>query len=452
MKYCIPLFSIFFALVVASCNSPELLGVELLNDETILVEFTDIVNPVVSTIEDDSILIFATDGFNLRNSEQWPLGSYSDPAFGSASSIIYVTTGIGDATLPDFKDATFDSLVVILPLDTLARYGDTLSGYDVSVHRLDAFPSSSTTIADRIDTIYADQSFDFDPSPLGQINVVPKYFDSILVYSPVVDSLIDERPSLRIPLDANFAAELLDTAAVTSDEVFQGVARGFALVAEGSNPGFIGLNLDNFSSTSTNATLAMYYRDSSDVASLYNFSLGIFKSATYSHDYAGSDVSIALNGDPTKSYIQGMAGVNTAIDLSDVMQFQGKGINYAELEITVDESWITPETPAVESVFAIYNQNGNTILVSDASLTNGTEVYDFAFDGSLQTTERDGQTVMVYKIILTNHIIDLLKGEVETPFIELIPLSKIETPYRSVLYGNSGDDNEIRLNLVITTP
>ena len=452
MKYCIPLFSILIALLVCACNSPELIGVELLEGEEIDIQFTNSITLPVSTVEDDSVLIFATNGFLFRNSEQWPVGEYSDPAFGDSKSVLYLTPGIGIASFPDFTDATFDSLVMILPLDTLARYGDTLSPYDINVFRLDEFPSSSTVIEDRIDTIYAFEEFAFDPTVVGNLNTIPSYYDSLEVYSPALDSIIDVPPSLRILMDDALGLEFLDTVNVATDSMFQSIARGFALTAEGDNPGYIGLNLENFSSSSTNATLAMYHKDSVGVRSQYNFALGVFRSATYTNDYTGSEISMALSGDTNRTYIEGLGGVNTKVDLSEVMQFADRGINYAELEITVDESTITDETPAISDIFATYEEDGSTFAVIDFNIGVQASLLDFVFDGSLQTVERNGQDVTVYKLILTNHIIALLNGEVTSPIIELFASSKIETPYRSILYGNSGDENEIKLNLVVTTP
>lgn len=452
MKYCIPLISIVIALLIGACNSPELLGVELLDDESIVIQFTDVIRPTVSTVEDDSIIIFATSGFNLRNSEQWPLGQFDDPTFGSARSIVYLTPGIGTGNLPDFVDASFDSLVLILPLDTLASYGDPFTSYEINVHRLDEFPSSSTVIADRIDTIYTDQEFAFDPDPIGTTSVVPMYNDSLEVFSPILDTLGAVRPQIRIRLNESIGMEFLDTMSVTSDSTFQGIARGFAITAEGDQNGFIGLNFDNFTSSSTNAQMAMYYTDTAGVAQLYNFSLGIFKSATYFHDYDGSEVAAALAGDNTRSYVQGLGGVNTRIDLSDVMQFADQGINYAELEITVDESIVTDAEPAVTDFLALYTEEGFNFLVEDADPNVDATIYALIFDGSLQTVSRNGQDVLVYKIILTNHVINLLEGSITTPFIELIPTGKIETPFRTALFGNTGDENEIKLNLVVTTP
>jgi len=131
MKYIVSLFAITSLLLVISCNSPELLGVELLEDESITIEFTNVVNPLVKTIEDDPIIVFASDGFNLRNFSELPLGTYQDMTFGTATSDLYMTPGIGTGNLPDFNKTTFDSIVMILPLDVDPRYGDTLSSYTV---------------------------------------------------------------------------------------------------------------------------------------------------------------------------------------------------------------------------------------------------------------------------------------------------------------------------------
>jgi len=454
MKYIVSLFAITSLLLVISCNSPELLGVELLEDESITIEFTNVVNPLVKTIEDDPIIVFASDGFNLRNFSELPLGTYQDMTFGTATSDLYMTPGIGTGNLPDFNKTTFDSIVMILPLDVDPRYGDTLSSYTVDVFRLDEFPSSSTTIAERVDTIYSDQAFDYDTdSPLGSVSLVPRYFDSLEVYSPALDSFVMSRPHVRVRLEDDFGMELLDTMVVNADSTLQRVARGFAITAEGDQPGFIGLNLANFTSSSTNAILSMFYRDSMDVKTQYDFSLGIFKSTNYTHDYAGSAVEMALNGDDTRSYVQGMNGVNTQIDLSGIMDFAGKGINYAELEITVDESMITDTEGAIQSMLATFkNDDGDDTWVVDAQLSTDAATSSILYDGQLQTVFRNGQQVKVYKIVLTNHLRNIISGEISTPIIELIPVGKVETSRRSVLYGNSGDENEIKLNLVVTTP
>ncbi len=454
-KVLVFLSAICIVLVVA-CSESELVGVELLNNDNIVVNFTDTLHPVVSTVEDDSIVGFATDGFNLTNFRRYVLGETNDPVFGRAVSELYLTSGIMSASLPDFDNSTFDSLIMILPLDTLPRYGDTLANHTINVHRLNAFPSSSPLISERQDTIYTDASFEYDPTPVGTVTITPRYLDSVFVFNPLVDDVVGSRPHIRIPIDAALGQEILDPTFVETDSAYQENIRGFAFTStSGGSSSFIGLNFESFSSSSTNAIMSMFYTKDDTAKLVHNFALGTFKFSNFIHDYAGSEVEQALAGDNSKCYIQGMGGVNPTVDLSAVMQFEGKGINYAELEITVIEQ--EPQADFVErlpdEIVALYkNDSGNMVIVEDAVLGSTQADFEAGFGGSTVHIEENGVKKVVYRLKITNHIINLLNQEISNPILELIIRGKIETPFRSALVGNSGDSDEIKLKLVITDP
>lgn len=448
-------FSILTLALIIGCSTPEVIGVQLLDDNSIDINFSDIIHPQVATVKDDSIVVFGSDGLNITNFRRFMLGELNDANFGSARSDIYLTSGIMSTSLPDFANCTVDSLVMVLPLDTLSRFGDTMAMHDISVYRLLEFPSSSPIISERKDTIYSFDSFDHDMVPLGNVSLVPSYIDSVDVYSPALDEVIRSKPQIRIRLDQMLAEEILDTTFVESDSSYQANIRGFALKSNPSSSSLIGLNFESFTSTSTNAVLAMYYTQGDTAQLIHNFGLGTFKASNFIHDYTGSQLKLALDGATDYCYAQGMAGVNTTVDLSEVMTLQGKGINYAELEFTVlpemtnaDEFVVIPN-----EIVALYtNDSGTQVLVEDAVLGTTQSDFESTFNGSFEEIEENGVKKIVYRMIITNHIINLLNQEISNPVIELIVRSKVETPRRAILIGNSGDSNEIKLKLVITDP
>ncbi len=447
--------SILALALIIGCSTPEVIGVELLDDNSVSISFTDTIHPTVATVKDDSIVVFGSEGANITNFRRYMLGELEDSKFGIARSDIYLTSGIMSASLPDFENCTLDSLVMVLPLDTLSRFGDTLAVHEIAVYRLNEFPSSSPIISERLDTVYSDQAFEHAMTPSGTLSIVPAYQDSVDVYSPFTDTIAASKPQIRIRMDDMLALEILDTTFVQSDSAYQANIRGFALKSSPSASSLIGLNLENFTSSSTNAVLAMYYTQGDTAQYIHNFGLGTFKSSNFIHDYSGSEVQLALDGNTEYCYAQGMGGVNTTVDLSGALALAGKGINYAELEFTVldTEEEVDHFEAIPDEIVALYtDDSGTLILVEDAVLGTTQSDFETTFNGSFEEIEENGVKKTVYRMIITNHIINLLNQEISNPIIELIVRSKIETPRRTILIGNSGDSNEVKLKLVITDP
>lgn len=451
MKKTYFLFLIASVLISLSCNDAQLVGSELFDDATIDIEYNDAIHPTLHTLAPDSLRAFSADGSLFRRFQEYMIGETNDPVWGRHKAGLYMTSGIMSASLPEFEGAVVDSLIMVLPLDTFVRYGDTTAVHDINVYRLETFPGSSTVIADRVDTFYTNTIFPYEPTPLGTVSIVPSYFDSLEVYSPSADSIIEVAPQLRIRLDKIFATELLDPEYVTSDSTFQGKVRGFYIESDPSSSSLIGIRNQNLSQSSTTGLLSMYYKDADGVSQIYNFSLGVIKNQYFEHDFSGSEVELSLNGDTSRGYLMGMAGTDIEVDLSELKSLGNVGINFAQLQIVVDPNQeFSAEQPSIAGIFAVYGEKD--ILVSDIPTGETETVINAVFDGILKEVSINGVSHQVYQINITDHVNKIVKNEISETKIKLISRAKLETPGRMILIGNSGDDTEIVLKMIITRP
>ena len=167
-----------------ACNDPTVIGSDLLGDDNLNLAYTDTITIISKTIKDvDSVLTYSTSGFDpasFRLSTQL-IGNLEEPIFGAAESELYADLRLNFSVIPqfargEFKDlVSLDSMILVLPWDTLGIYGDTLQDYTLEIFEIDE------NIDPEIEH-YSDETFDdkmliaklenFQPQPRKEVSFI----------------------------------------------------------------------------------------------------------------------------------------------------------------------------------------------------------------------------------------------------------------------------------------
>ncbi len=116
-------------MALISCNEEISVGSSLLDDNSIQIEYTDSVELSGYSVYSDPVVVFRnTSSFGNR---LFLLGNIQDPVFGQSTADIYVSLNIVDQNFPLFDTLKIDSVVLSIPLDTLAQYGQDGVVHDI---------------------------------------------------------------------------------------------------------------------------------------------------------------------------------------------------------------------------------------------------------------------------------------------------------------------------------
>lgn len=444
------IFFLFIGSLVffSACSDPTSIGAGLLQNEEIILDFTDTVFVDVKTIRGDSL--------SLYNPSQFSLGQIEDNYFGKTSNLIYLSTSFGSA-VPEFSNSTLDSVVLKIPYDISKRYGDTLAMHTIEIFQLNENYRETLTMLG-VDSIFSNTYIEFDESNLlGERTLVPGYDDTLDVYSPVVDSVQQILPHLRIRIDDLFGQQFLDNASfIESDTTYQDQAKGFVMRSTPQGSSYMGIDLSN----AFERKLVFYYTKEGEKR-LYEFDFGNISHGYIEHDYSGSVVQSKFD-DPMGAqdllFQESYDGSVLEIEFPGIIDLADKAINYAVLEFTLADipDLDLEQYPAVPNLTLSYiNSEGNLVAISDitSALSSGGGIFNLnaSFGGNLK---EDDNGNMIYSMNITNHIINLLDGEFGEDNFKLIAtnLARNTTPNRSIIYGNGSTGPNPKLKIVITEP
>ncbi|MBK7869966.1 MAG: DUF4270 domain-containing protein [Saprospiraceae bacterium] len=435
--------------LMVACTDPTEIGADLLEGDKAEVGFTDTIGVIATTIKTDSILTYfpvfqASEAFG-----GYPCGNMDDPIFGTSKAQIYGQVSLS-ATLPDLESAAkVDSIVLVLPYDTSGVYGNTKETYGISVNRL-------TEDMDFNLSYYSNDSFQSDDAnPLANIQFIPN-LDSVTIFdyeSGAVDTL--ELPAqLRITLPISFAQELvqLDTSFYVSDSAFISYLKGIHIQPTTVNQGMLSFNLAD-----ARAGIYLYYEktDTSKAQYLFEFNPFRARSVQFEHNTAGTILDrYAGNTSLGDSliFVQGMAGVNTKIEIPFVKNLKGLVINKAELEVRIASlpgDNLNIFTPVPQIILLTTEDDGDFVTIDDIAilLPQGTTVFNSAY-GGMPEEGKPGEP-MVYNMNISTHFQRMIDGARPNE-LYLSVLNRVETPSRVALYGAKHPQYAIKLKVAFT--
>lgn len=424
-------------LFLASCGDSIQLGANLVEDTNIEVGFNDTLTLSGKTIGSEPPVTYRN-GINFIGST-YMVGTINDPYFGSSTSTSYFSATL-TPSFPEFGGAVIDSVILALPLDTMGQYGDPSE-----VHTLELYQLNDVFVIEPGDTLFSNQELDYDPMPLATFSGVVNHKDSLEIFNPREDTILGIIPQLRFELDPVFWNEVMvDTLIHESDESLTEHLKGFALRSVNAQNSMVGLALDNNSP----AAVEIYYSIGDSIKEVYFFDIGLYRHHSFNHDYSGSEIEVVLDQEnmDDKMFLQSMAGTNVELDLSSIDVLGDEIINRAVLEVSVENNG--DFYPPINQILAsYYNNEGELRVIEDAN----PRYLSFAFDGSLRSTIINGSDVYRYELRITNHINNIINGEIADLRLVLTAIARAERPNQSVLLGPESSSPPV-LKLITTKP
>jgi hypothetical protein len=440
---------LFFVLIVGglhmACNDPTIVGSDLLNEEGLNIDFSDSINLHMRTVAGEPISTLVSGSATQLT---YMIGELNDPFFGYSKTSSISEVHLGNST-PDFENSVLDSAVLVIAYDSLAFYGDKSQAFDIKVYQL------SQSLVD-IDSLRSDETIAHESIPLGELNsYVVNTVDSVNVFDPDLDSTVLIGAHLRIPIDYNWADQILmDTTAAKSDSALVELVKGLYVEATSNGDGgYIGLGIG---SNADQTELVLYYTQSDTLKTKYKYRVLGKRHIEIQHDYSGTPVEEVLDdftmGD-SLLYIQSLAGVNIELDFSEIESLGDVLINKAELELVVaelpgDDLQLYP--PINNFIASKADENGELTLIDDLSTALNLGNLELYFGGLLTEEELEGITVQKYNFNLTNFAINALAGK-ENPTMTISAAIKSERPNRSIIFGPGHSKYPARLKLTYTS-
>ncbi len=438
----------FLLCLLAACTKPVLIGSDLLEDEKANLQFTDQFDLSFFTEKTDSIIVHS-DNLSLQLIT-YLCGHVDDPIFGTYSAAIYA-----QPILPTIATvligSMLDSVVLQLRYDTLGSYGDLSQPVTLEVYRMTENPGFKQNY-------YSNTTFMTSPQLLGSLTFVPRPKDSVTVIRPT--DTIRVAPHVRIPISRVALGDILvqDSVVYQNQDSFLNFFNGLYIKMTGATNTMLGFNLLNSVSG-----LSFYYdKDPAmDLEFKFIFTSGSIKVVHMEHDYTGTIVESALTPEPEEDlwFIQGMAGVRTAMRLEGLDVLGNAIINQAELEVYCtfpdgDMGHLYPP-PA----FIVTQEKSDSVLLNSSDVTSALSLtagnfrsssYGILYGGVLGKPDPGPPVVFKYTMKVTRQLIDIHTGKKEN-VIYFNPFDKGDVPHRAVFFGPGHPTYAPRLKVYYTS-
>ncbi|MCT4664183.1 MAG: DUF4270 domain-containing protein [Flavobacteriales bacterium] len=348
------------------------------------------------------------------------LGAINDPVFGKTNSNLYTQLALSESKI-DFGNATFDSLVLELPY--LSHYGSQDAQQNFKVYR----------VSEKIDTTkkYSNENY-LTSTELANISFKPQ--------TTYQDGDQAKNNKLRIRLDNALGEEILKEkpdGALKDDASFYEFLKGIAIKSENNlSSGQGGL----FQFDYKKIKMKLFFTESSNKKDSIDFvtSNGTNHLLEYQHDYQNSSIANKISKTNTPNlYIQGMAGIQTVLELPHFKNFADSLTNKTVINRALMEIHVKPDTNN-----GLVNHTELQFLLRENE--NETEIYTVPLDG--QKVSYDSKKG-IYSIPLTRTIQQWLqKGKAEKVYLRTHSVTSIR---RTILEGVTSTEEEKRVKLII---
>ena len=424
-------------LLFFSCKKePSQIGLDIVGNNPLNVLFSDTASVRVYSILRDSV---RTD--ELPNNM---LGYVVDPVFGTTKADLYAQYGISLLSFSFGENATFDSIVLSIPYQSVPVYGDSMAPLSFGVYELDELIYYDSAY-------YSNSTVSYIPELLGKITMVPKPFDSVLM------DTIKVMPHFTMRLSDELGQRLMsfeDTVYYNNDYLldhFKG------LYFKSEYTGGVG-NLTFLNMVGAYSKLTIYYKN--DVADSLKYDL---VPSTYSPSFQNFDHLNYIGSDPDfyhqviekdstlgaqKFYLQSMGGVDSYISFPSLFNredYAKYAVNEAKLIITdidPDNMFTQPNSLVLfQKKYSSIDSTNNYYYIEDA---NGGEAY---FDGYYNSALKQ------YEFRITNFMQDYIAGKFDSDDILLQIMGANYKSARLIGGGYSPDVNpesQIRLEMIYT--
>ena len=366
----------------------------------------------ISVVKEDSLR-------SLNYSKSY-IGSINDPYFGNTTASLYTEFRIPSTDVDFGVSAQADSIV--LSLDIVGYYGDTLSPLTINVMEM------LETIDTSID-IYSFDDFDIDPQPLN---------DPQQELQSIVNS------ELNVTLSSSFAQHFLDadSSNFADNEAFQSFFSGLYITADQGLDNGLLLELDLLNE---NSKLTLFYHNETSDSLSYDFQINsnADRMTNWSNDYSATEIESAINMDyVSQGYVQGGVGLRTYIELPDINSLKDSNYVFHSAELIIP--YISTE---VDSIFYSPSKLGLAAVNSKGSLEVLTE--DQNIQGSVYFDGNRNETSQTYTFNIARYIHKVVYEGYTNRLALYVPTS-IAQPERLIINNNAIDSTGLRLNLLVS--
>ncbi len=463
-----------FALSLARCTDPTVIGGDLLEDSELRVTYNDTLPLDFSVVAGDPAIASA------RFSRVLPLGCYVDSTYGE------IRTTIG-AELVEFDSVrqvlgnAIDSVLLVLPFDASRQVGDTTAEISIRV----SAAAQNTLDAATIDGLTTDDAFEGTDRTYAEARFVPAR-DSALVNNFNNGTLTVDRTTaqVRIPLNDAFEDDLraalgviveLDTLA--TDSAFLSMLPGIVIESTSCGKTAAALQINDGLSAPSQSGLRViqpsyfgvlvYFRDDQDRTQTRRLTpfrrirptIARVRLAS-TRNTEGTYVNEVLGGGGdanTLAVVEGFNGATTRIDLPDVSSLTPKtAVSYAALQLPIARVQGAGPLSFVEAVRSV----GDTALRRVSPLSAALPIEQrLSYDGGfirMIPNPQGGATDSVegYQLNITDFVQRVAKGEMEpTLYIQpyVLPIGEARgMPASSLLLGPEAEGARARLVLATT--
>lgn len=448
-RFNIILFFLLSPGVVASlkgCKQGE--GIRLDNPDTGMgVEIVDTLTIAAST--------FLLDPLPTAGTGTMLAGNLNDEALGAITVSPYFRVGNSGLSLAGLPaDAVFDSLSLRLFYNGY-YYGDTTAEMRLALHRLSedlelselpvALEDDEYPVFVSRETLWSDQRFAFDGTPLGHVTFFPR---------PLSAS-----DTVKIRLDDVFGRILFDMAMasdtrLTNAEDFTDFFKGLVLLPEGIGKCIVGFR------DSLALNLHYSYERQSDgmrVSDTLKFGIGttdyqynrvmtdrqgtVLEGLSYQHDEVPASATLY------RTFIQGSSGIVTRLRFPTARQFINSAniaVSKARLIIETDQSGDGHYPPPSALVLMVANQYGTPTAMLTSSYDSGTQTAPY------QTpSQAGGAGNGKYIFDLTQYISEMrnsTSSETESLLLT-VPISDLMATVTRLAIATQGNEPAIKLHL-----
>lgn len=450
---------LFLHLLLQSCNESTEVGSNLFDDEELNLTFVDDIPIFATTMPIDSVNVYPNfSPYTRQEITSFTLGVLDDPYFGAFTSGFIAQMHLtfddfSNFVQPDYdENATIDSLVLRLVLDSTSFYGANSSVQDITVKRV-------TEDLSLLSTLNYNDPISTDEEVIGQQTRTVR-FDSVSIFDPADDEFIMEEAQVRIRMSDAFTQEVFENGkTVETDSAFTSFLNGIAVESASTSNSTVGINIERGIRRSR---LIMYYTDT--IKKSYEYELANIAFNQYQNDFSTGIINDFVN-DQSKGddliFVQSMLGQQVKIDLNMLApRLDDVIINNVELIATVadlddyDLNLYPPITQMLlfendeDGAFVPIEEANEAILLSDAFAQNRIEL---ALGGNLTEKEIDNVTLQQYTFNITRTIKDFVENDRDMT-IYMRSFFENRSPGRSIMYGPKHAQFPLKLRVSYTTP
>jgi hypothetical protein len=408
-------------------------GLDLVEDDQINVQFTDDIPFSLTTVLGEPIETYKSEFGNIETINTLLLGQLTDPTFGTTSASIYGQVVLDLVTPPGLAngDLQADSIVLVLPYAPDGFYGDTTEEVTIEVYELLEELDENTNYTSESRPMI-DESM---PLATFQVTPRPNTTKTIIGYRTGEAREIQRR-YLRVPLDVSLGQRFLevDTTVLRNDTLFLESFKGLHIRMTNANNTLLGIDFSTEENRAgIEAGLSFYYNiadaGEDDVPFEYFFPFTplsrypTVKFPTFTHDYSDTPVQRTLQDETAEQvYIQGGSGVDVKFTLPDLSVLEGNIINQAKLEIPIIQigDAVNPIFPPPEQLlFFKKGDDGELELINDFEvgiLSVGESSSAAAVGGALMPLDRD-TSIQGYTLLLSDQLQDIVDGKAENELL-----------------------------------